>query len=260
VVSSTRIREAIRSGNLDAASQMLGRAYALAAKVVRGDRLGRQLGFPTANLDVAGLAIPPPAFTPSTLRSRAGNIGPSPISAPRPTLPSPNPQLQVEAHLLNSPVTFTIRNWKLRSWKNCATNGSSLARRIAGADPARHRDGAGFVLIKRTGFGKGRGFMGREFREMKIPALTPLNREKTSNVQYRTPERRRERGFAMSFDVRRWMFLRVHAKFPRFGTMYPIILLVVVVLESNQSDSITSRSALANSPISYGLATTPRKP
>ena len=36
-VSSTRIREAIRCGDFDAASQMLGRTYALAGKVVRGD-------------------------------------------------------------------------------------------------------------------------------------------------------------------------------------------------------------------------------
>ena len=37
-VSSTRIREAIQAGNLDAASQMLGRAYALAGTVIRGDQ------------------------------------------------------------------------------------------------------------------------------------------------------------------------------------------------------------------------------
>jgi len=101
VVSSTRIREAIRSANLDAASQMLGRAYALAAKVVRGDQLGRQLGFPTANLDVAGLAIPPAgvyavhASVQGRQHRAVANIG------TRPTLPGPNPQLQVEAHLLN---------------------------------------------------------------------------------------------------------------------------------------------------------------
>ena len=58
-VSSTRIREAIRAGKLDAASQMLGRPYAICGRVVEGDRLGRQLGFPTANLDAAELVLPP---------------------------------------------------------------------------------------------------------------------------------------------------------------------------------------------------------
>ena len=59
VVSSTRIREAIRAGNLDAASQMLGRPYAISGRVVEGNHLGQQLGFPTANLDATGLALPP---------------------------------------------------------------------------------------------------------------------------------------------------------------------------------------------------------
>ncbi len=101
VVSSTRIREAIQRGRLDAASQMLGRPYALATKVVRGDGLGRQLGFPTANLDVTGLALPPngvyvaQAELPGTSHRAVLNIG------LRPTLQHPHPQLRVEAHLLD---------------------------------------------------------------------------------------------------------------------------------------------------------------
>jgi len=59
IVSSTRIREAIRSGNLDAASQMLGRPYAISGRVITGDGVGRKLGFPTANLDAGGLVLPP---------------------------------------------------------------------------------------------------------------------------------------------------------------------------------------------------------
>src|SRR5438105_3546149 len=58
-VSSTRIREAIRAGQLDQAGQMLGRACSLAGPVIRGDQLGRQLGFPTAYIDTTGLILPP---------------------------------------------------------------------------------------------------------------------------------------------------------------------------------------------------------
>ena len=58
-VSSTRIRDAIRAGELDPASQMLGRAYSISASVIEGDKLGRKIGFPTANLDTSGLALPP---------------------------------------------------------------------------------------------------------------------------------------------------------------------------------------------------------
>ncbi|MDR2877370.1 MAG: bifunctional riboflavin kinase/FAD synthetase [Chromatiales bacterium] len=48
--SSTRIREALRSGDLAEAERMLGRPYRLDGLVVAGDGLGRQLGFPTANV------------------------------------------------------------------------------------------------------------------------------------------------------------------------------------------------------------------
>ncbi len=101
VVSSTRIRETIRAGNLDAASQMLGRAYSMAGKIVRGDQLGQKLGFPTANLDVTGLLAPPNgvyavhAQVHGQSHRAVVNIG------CRPTLQQPAPQLRVEAHLLD---------------------------------------------------------------------------------------------------------------------------------------------------------------
>jgi riboflavin kinase / FMN adenylyltransferase len=100
-VSSTRIRDAIRSGNLDAASQMLGRAYSLIGKIVEGDKVGRKLGFPTANLDVAGLVLPPNGVyaahteVAGQTHRAAVNIG------VRPTMQSSIPQLHVEAHLLD---------------------------------------------------------------------------------------------------------------------------------------------------------------
>jgi riboflavin kinase/FMN adenylyltransferase len=100
-VSSTRIREAIRAGELDLASQMLGRAYSIAAPVVAGDQLGRQLGFPTANLDATGLALPPNgvyavhALARGKTHRAVLNIG------TRPTLENPNPTVRVEAHLLD---------------------------------------------------------------------------------------------------------------------------------------------------------------
>jgi riboflavin kinase / FMN adenylyltransferase len=100
-VSSTRIRAAIRAGDLDSVSQMLGRAYSVAGRVVRGDGLGQQLGFPTANLDTAGLALPPHgvyavhAETGGKTYRAVLNIG------LRPTLQNPDPQLRVEAHLID---------------------------------------------------------------------------------------------------------------------------------------------------------------
>lgn len=58
-VSSTRIRQAIRDGNLAAAATMLGRPYTVAGRVTEGRRLGRTLGFPTANLERGEEQLPP---------------------------------------------------------------------------------------------------------------------------------------------------------------------------------------------------------
>ena len=49
-VSSTRVRDALAAGQLQVAKGLLGRAYSISGKVVRGAQLGRKLGFPTANV------------------------------------------------------------------------------------------------------------------------------------------------------------------------------------------------------------------
>jgi riboflavin kinase/FMN adenylyltransferase len=101
LVSSTRIREAIRAGNLDAAGQMLGRPYAICGKVLTGDKIGHKLGFPTANLDVTNLILPPNGVYSAVTHVNgrlfrvALNIG------LRPTISQPGPKLRVEAHLLD---------------------------------------------------------------------------------------------------------------------------------------------------------------
>ena len=51
-ISSTQLRSALGAGHLERARQLLGRTYALCGRVVRGAGLGRQLGFPTANLRI----------------------------------------------------------------------------------------------------------------------------------------------------------------------------------------------------------------
>ena len=50
-ISSTKIRTALRAGDITRASEMLGRPYALAGTVVTGKKLGRTIGYPTANLE-----------------------------------------------------------------------------------------------------------------------------------------------------------------------------------------------------------------
>jgi riboflavin kinase/FMN adenylyltransferase len=58
-ISSTRIRQSIRDGRLDIAAKMLGRPYTVAGRVAEGRKLGRQLGFPTANVEPGEEQFPP---------------------------------------------------------------------------------------------------------------------------------------------------------------------------------------------------------
>ncbi|MBP6797324.1 MAG: bifunctional riboflavin kinase/FAD synthetase [Luteimonas sp.] len=53
-VSSTRIRRALVDGDFALAARLLGKPYAISGRVVRGQQLGRTLGYPTANLRFAG--------------------------------------------------------------------------------------------------------------------------------------------------------------------------------------------------------------
>ncbi|AKU13198.1 riboflavin biosynthesis protein [Azoarcus sp. CIB] len=93
--SSSAVREALAEGDLTHAARLLGRPYSIAGRVIRGDRIGRQLGFPTANIQMkhrrpalAGVfAVSVEGLGESPVAGIA-NIGvrPSVTSAGRPTL------------------------------------------------------------------------------------------------------------------------------------------------------------------------------
>jgi riboflavin kinase/FMN adenylyltransferase len=57
-VSSTRIRDALKVGQLDEAEKLLGRPYRMSGRVAHGDKRGRQLGFPTANIHLHRHKVP----------------------------------------------------------------------------------------------------------------------------------------------------------------------------------------------------------
>ena len=80
-VSSSRVRELLHAGELERAAMLLGRPPEVEGIVVRGDGRGRELGFPTANLDVPeGLLVPPDGvYAGWTLDHRAAvSIGTNP--------------------------------------------------------------------------------------------------------------------------------------------------------------------------------------
>ena len=57
-ISSTRVRAALDAGDLDTAARLLGRPFAMAGTVAHGSKLGRKLGYPTANLPLEGRPSP----------------------------------------------------------------------------------------------------------------------------------------------------------------------------------------------------------
>lgn len=95
-VSSTAIREALWNGDLKRAGRLLGRHYSMSGKVVRGDSLGRKLGFPTANVDLRRRQSPIMGIFAARVRGLAGE----PLAAvasvgTRPTFGGQTPLLEV---------------------------------------------------------------------------------------------------------------------------------------------------------------------
>ena len=57
-VSSTRIRAALANNHFELAKQLLGKDYAISGRIIHGQKLGRTLGFPTANIPLRKLTLP----------------------------------------------------------------------------------------------------------------------------------------------------------------------------------------------------------
>ncbi|MBC8299320.1 MAG: bifunctional riboflavin kinase/FAD synthetase [Pelagibacterales bacterium] len=51
-IGSTRIREALSSGDVELANKLIGRPFSISGMVVHGEKLGKKLGYPTANIDI----------------------------------------------------------------------------------------------------------------------------------------------------------------------------------------------------------------
>lgn len=73
-VSSTRIRQAIRDGNLAAAEMLLGRPYSVCGLVAHGKQLGRTIGFPTANIVTGDAQLPPHGVWSVTAQLPGGEV------------------------------------------------------------------------------------------------------------------------------------------------------------------------------------------
>ncbi len=99
-ISSSFVRDAVVAGDLDLATNLLGRDHVLTGVVLRGFRMGRELGFPTANIRDEGIRLPPNGVYAGMATLEDGtrygamiNIG------VRPTFGGE--KLSIEAHLFN---------------------------------------------------------------------------------------------------------------------------------------------------------------
>lgn len=116
-VSSSAVRSALAAGDLAAAARLLGRPFAMSGRVAHGEKLGRELGFPTANLvlrrrpPVAGIfVVEALAEGESSARPGVASVG------RRPTVnPSALPLLEV--HLLDFAGDLYRRHLQVRFLK-----------------------------------------------------------------------------------------------------------------------------------------------
>ncbi len=101
IVSSTRVRAVLRAGELGQVAELLGRPYAVTSAVQTGERWGRQLGFPTANLDVSDLELPPFGVYAARVRYAGGEgLGALNLGR-RPTVAGADGPVRCEVHLLD---------------------------------------------------------------------------------------------------------------------------------------------------------------
>lgn len=117
-VSSSRIREALQTGDVGLAKRLLARPYAVYGRIVHGSQVGNQIGFPTANVEFSERQMLPQCGVYAGMarfpdRSRIGcviNLG------YRPTVAA-DPRLTLEAHLINFDKNLYGSSISLEFWE-----------------------------------------------------------------------------------------------------------------------------------------------
>lgn len=100
-VSSTAIRRWIAEGRLEAVGKRLGRKYAVCGQVVPGQKIGRGFGFPTANLNVSGIVLPPNGVYPALVKVKSRTFQGVANIGCRPTVRETGEPPLAEAHLFD---------------------------------------------------------------------------------------------------------------------------------------------------------------
>jgi riboflavin kinase/FMN adenylyltransferase len=112
VISSSTIRWLLRQGRVRDAARLLDRPYELIGQVVPGDRRGRRIGMPTANLDHGGCLLPADGVYAGTARRPDGAVFPAAISVgTKPTF-GHHPRV-CEAHLIGFDGAMDEYGWTM---------------------------------------------------------------------------------------------------------------------------------------------------
>lgn len=100
IISSSRIRNEIREGNLQLANEMLGHNFFVTGTVVRGFQRGKRIGYPTANLETPSSKVLPGEGVYTAIADHGGKLYRSMVNIGKnPTFQ--NERLTIEAHLLD---------------------------------------------------------------------------------------------------------------------------------------------------------------
>lgn len=113
-INSTQVRKKLRAGDVTAATDMLGHPYMVYGKVVEGNKLGRTIGFPTANIQVSSVEKMIPATGVYAVRCNVGGRNfPGMINIGyRPTLREKTKKLVLEVHVPGE--TLNIYNQEVK--------------------------------------------------------------------------------------------------------------------------------------------------
>ena len=102
VCSSAIRRSIVCDGDMEAAARMLGRAYTLVGTVGAGRRIGRTIGFPTANIEVdSRMAVPRCGVYAALVDVAGGRYGAMLNVGTAPTVDAANPEVRLEAHIFD---------------------------------------------------------------------------------------------------------------------------------------------------------------
>ncbi len=110
-ISSTQIREYLKTGNINKANELLGYNYYVHGNVIKGNQLGRTIGFPTANLDTINEVLQPGVYKTITYVEDISyksitNIGINPTF-------NKLDNLKIETHLLDCDLDLYTKNIKV---------------------------------------------------------------------------------------------------------------------------------------------------